>query len=65
MIQVYANYGAMYPTETLTVHTIADGIGQATNQFGEGRRVEFATVRDSRPASGSPIGLYWNEMDAY
>ena len=65
MLQVFANYGAMFPTQTLTISMIAEGIATATNQDGETQKLNINDVRVSRPTSGSPIGLYWNERDAY
>lgn len=65
MLKVYANYGAMFPKEELTVHTLVDGNATATNQDGETRNFNVNDIRAERPASGSPIGIYWNERDAY
>lgn len=65
MMTVYANYGAMFATETLVVNSIFDGIATATNDEGETRTFNVNDVRHARPASGSPIGIYWNERDAY
>jgi hypothetical protein len=58
---IYANYGAMFPTAELTIASIANGI--ATTVCGE--KINVADIRESRPTSGSPIGIYWNERDAY
>lgn len=65
MLTVYANYGAMFPKEVLTVFEIVDGRASATNEDGETRSFEVSSIRAERPASGSPIGIYWNEMDSY
>jgi hypothetical protein len=64
-MQVFANYGAMFPRQTLTIGLIANGIATATNEEGETTRFNVADVRNERPTSGSPIGIYWNERDAY
>ena len=58
---IYANYGAMFPTTELTIALIADGIATTT----DGQKISVNDIRDSRPTSGSPIGLYWNSRDAY
>lgn len=62
---VYANYGAMFPTYTLTVASIIDGIATATDQDGTAYTFNARDIRAERPASGSPIGIYFNEQDAY
>jgi hypothetical protein len=62
---IYANYGAMFPTQTLAVKAISAGFITATHEDGHEEKIDLARVRDSRPTSGSPIGLYWNERDAY
>ena len=62
---VYANYGAMSPTYTLTIAAIVDGIATATDQDGETYTFNARDIRAERPASGSPIGIYFNEQDAY
>lgn len=65
MLKVFANWGAMFATEELTVQSIADGIARAFNQEGDEHLFAIADVRNERPSGGSPIGLYWNELDAY
>jgi hypothetical protein len=65
MLQVYANYGAMFPTYTLTIASIVEGIATATNQDGDTQTFNVNDIRAERPTSGSPIGIYWNERDAY
>lgn len=65
MLQVFANYGAMFPTVELTIKSIADGMATAIDHNGEETRFNVGEVRDSRPTKGSPIGLYWNRRDAY
>ena len=64
-MQVYANYGAMFPKEILNVFEIVDGRASAKNEDGETRSFEVASIRAERPTSGSPIGIYWNELDSY
>lgn len=65
MLTVYANYGAMFPKEVLTVHTIIEGNATATNGEGETRNFNVNDIRAERPTSGSPIGIYWNDRDSY
>ena len=65
MLQVYANYGAMFPVYTLTINSIVDGMAAATDQDGGTQIFNVNDIRAERPASGSPIGIYWNEADAY
>lgn len=65
MLTVYANYGAMSATETLTINSIVGGLARATNQDGEARTFSANDIRSERPAKGSPIGIYWNSRDAY
>ena len=60
----YANYGAMFPTYTLTVASIIDGIATATDQDGTTYTFNARDIRFERPASGSGIGIYFNEQDA-
>lgn len=62
---VYANYGAMSPTYALTITSIIDGIATATDQDGGVQTFNVNGIRHARPTSGSPIGIYWNERDAY
>jgi len=64
-MQVYANYGAMSPTYTLTINSIENGIATATDQNGGTQMFNVCEIRSERPTSGSPIGIYWNERDAY
>lgn len=66
MLKVYANYGAMYPIEELTIQSLRDGFATAISNIGdEIRTFSVDQIRDAKPSSGSPIGIYWNEMDAY
>ena len=65
MLQVFANYGAMSPTYTLTIASIVDGMATAIDQDGGKQIFNVNDIRAERPASGSPIGIYWNERDAY
>lgn len=65
MLKVYANYGAMFPIEELAVTSIVAGVATAANYEGETRSFNIDEIRNDRPASGSPIGIYWNEKDAY
>ena len=65
MMTVYANYGAMFPTYTLTISSIIDGVATATDQDGGAQTFNVNDIRAERPESGSPIGIYWNERDAY
>ena len=65
MLIVYANYGAMSPTYTLTIVSIEAGIATATDFNGETQHFNVNDIRSERPSKGSPIGIYWNERDAY
>lgn len=65
MLQVYANYGAMSPTYTLTIASIVEGMATAIDQDGGTQIFNVNDIRAERPVSGSPIGIYWNERDAY
>ena len=65
MLNVYANYGAMFATVELTIRSISNGIAIAFDGEGSETRFNVEDVRNARPASGSPIGLYWNRRDAY
>jgi hypothetical protein len=58
---IYANYGAMFPTASLTIAAMSDGIAITT----DGQKISVDEIRHARPTSGSPIGIYWNERDAY
>lgn len=64
--KVFANYGAMFPVIEGTITAINES-GQATFLGHDG--VEYATevknIRTKRPTSGSPIGVYFREEDAY
>lgn len=61
MLTIYANYGAMFPTTELVIASMSNGIATTT----DGQQISINDVRDARPTSGSPIGLYWNSRDAY
>lgn len=65
MLKVYANYGAMFPRQELTINLMSEGMCFATNDEGTESRFQVEDVRSERPKSGSPIGIYWNERDAY
>ena len=58
---IFANYGAMFPTSELTIASIANGIAKTVC----GQQINVNDIRHARPISGSPIGIYWNERDAY
>lgn len=61
MLTIFANYGAMFPTTELVIATLTDGFAITT----DGQKINVNEIRHARPTSGSPIGLYWNEQDAY
>jgi hypothetical protein len=60
-MKIFANYGAMSATAQLNISKLSDGIATTT----DGQTIKVSDIRSERPASGSPIGLYWNEQDAY
>lgn len=64
--KVYGNYGAMFPVVVGTVVSVdAQGYVKFVTDDGEEDFVHLSTIRTERPKSGSPIGIYFNEMHAY
>ena len=65
MLTIYANYGAMSPVYELAVKSLSNGQAVVVGEDGYEQKINIDEVRHERPKSGSPIGLYWNERDAY
>lgn len=65
MLKIFANYGAMFPMVELTIKSITNGVAIATDTDDSETYINVEDIRDSRPTSGSPIGIYWNSRDAY
>lgn len=64
--KVFANYGAMFPVIEGTITAIDEkGYASFEGHDGETYGVEVNNIRTSRPTSGSPIGVYFREQDAY
>jgi hypothetical protein len=64
-LKIYANYGAMHPRQSLVVKSCDGEFLVAQHDDGFEQKIRLSDIRKAKPASGSPIGLYWNERDAY
>jgi hypothetical protein len=63
-LKIYGQYGAYFPVAVLVVKSLSNGKAVVEHEDGHEQVIDISEVRDARPASGSPIGLYWNERDA-